>query len=224
MRTLTEVFGPGAPSLPEGLRTLVVSPDRTVEPGTTVRATFAFYNYGGAPATGLRVRFNLPEGLRYVAGSAKVDDRALDDVRGETGLVAPSGVDVGEVPPGIERRIALAYAVAPTIENGATLALQAALVANETDVIGSNVVQLTVRSAPILQNHDTFTTLEAVRVAEPGEDVHVTARIHNSGHATAHDVVVVLPVPDRTAYVAGSTRIDGREVVLDERTGEPFGL
>jgi uncharacterized repeat protein (TIGR01451 family) len=224
MRTLTEVFGPGAPSLPEGLRTLVVSPDRTVEPGTTVRATFAFYNYGGAPATGLRVRFNLPEGLRYVAGSAKVDDRALDDVRGETALVAPSGVDVGEVPPGIERRIALAYAVAPTIENGATLALQAALVANETDVIGSNVVQLSVRSAPILQNHDTFTTLEAVRVAEPGEDVHVTARIHNSGHATAHDVVVVLPVPDRTAYVAGSTRIDGREVVLDERTGEPFGL
>src|ERR1700761_1092074 len=103
MRTLTDVFGPGAPSLPEGLRTLVVSPDRMVEPGTTVRATFAFYNYGGAPATGLRVRFNLPDGLRYVAGSAKVDDRPLDDVRGETGLVAPSGVDVGEVPPGVER-------------------------------------------------------------------------------------------------------------------------
>jgi uncharacterized repeat protein (TIGR01451 family) len=224
MRTLTDVFGPGAPSLPEGLRTLVVSPDRVVEPGTTVRATFAFYNYGGAPATGLRVRFNLPDGLRYVAGSAKVDDRPLDDVRGETALVAPSGVDVGEVPPGVERRIALAYTVAPTIENGAVLALQAALVANETDVIGSNLVRLRVQSAPILQNPDTFTALEAVRVAEPGEDVQVIARVHNSGHATAHDVVVVLPVPARTSYVAGSTRIDGREVVLDERTGEPFGL
>jgi uncharacterized repeat protein (TIGR01451 family) len=224
MRTLTDVFGPGAPSLPEGLRTLVVSPDRVVEPGTTVRATFAFYNYGGAPATGLRVRFNLPDGLRYVAGSAKVDDRPLDDVRGETGLIAPSGVDVGEVPPGVERRIALAYTVAPTIENGAVLALQAALVANETDVIGSNVVRLRVQSAPILQNPDTFTALEAVRIAEPGEDVQVIARVHNSGHATAHDVVVVLPVPARTSYVPGSTRIDGREVVLDERTGEPFGL
>ncbi|MGD1065519.1 MAG: hypothetical protein ABR975_01740 [Vulcanimicrobiaceae bacterium] len=224
MRTLTDVFGPGAPSLPEGLRTLVVSPDRVVEPGTTVRATFAFYNYGGAPATGLRVRFNLPEGLRYVAGSAKVDDRPLDDARGETALIAPSGVDVGEVPPGVERRIALAYTVAPTIENGAVLALQAALVANETDVIGSNVVRLRVQSAPILQNPDTFTALEAVRVAEPGEDVQVIARVHNSGHATAHDVVVVLPVPARTSYVPGSTRIDGREAVLDERTGEPFGL
>jgi len=189
-----------------------------------VRATFAFYNYGGAPATGLRVRFNLPDGLRYVAGSAKVDDRPLDDVRGETALLVPSGVDVGEVPPGVERRIALAYAVAPTIENGAVLALQAALVANETDVIGSNVVRLRVQSAPILQNPDTFTVLEPVRVAEPGEDVHIVARVHNSGHATAHDVVIVLPVPERTSYVPGSTRVDGREAALDERAGEPFGL
>src|ERR1700676_2196238 len=104
MRTLTEVFAPGAPSLPEGLRTLVVSPDRTVEPGTTVRATFAFYNFGGAAATGLRVRFSLPEGLRYVPGSARVDDRALDDASagsaqlGETSLLGPNGADLGEVP------------------------------------------------------------------------------------------------------------------------------
>ena len=147
MRTLTEVFAPGAPSLPEGLRTLVVSPDRTVEPGTTVRATFAFYNFGGAAATGLRVRFNLPDGLRYVSGSARVDDRALDDVRGETSLLTPNGADVGEVPPGVERRIALAYVVAPTIENGAQLDLQAALASNETDVIGSNVVRLVASSA-----------------------------------------------------------------------------
>src|ERR1700694_4573611 len=80
MRPLPEVFAAGRPSLPEGLRTLVVSPDRSVEPGTTVRATFAFYNFGGAAATGLRGRFNLPEGLRYVPRSTRVDDRALDDV------------------------------------------------------------------------------------------------------------------------------------------------
>src|ERR1700694_5666491 len=84
MRTLTEVFAPGAPSLPEGLRTLVVSPDRSVEPGTTVRAVLAFCNFGGAAAAGLPVRFSLPDGLRYVPGSGRVDDRALDDVRGET--------------------------------------------------------------------------------------------------------------------------------------------
>jgi uncharacterized repeat protein (TIGR01451 family) len=224
MRTLTEVFAPGAPSLPEGLRTLVVSPDRSVEPGTTVRATFAFYNFGGAAATGLRVRFNLPEGLRYVPGSARVDDRALDDARGETTLLGPNGADVGEVPPGVERRIALAYVVAPTIENGAVLELQAALASNETDVIGSNVVRLVAVSAPQLENPETVASLEAIRVAEPGEEIHVAARVHNSGHATAHDVVVVLPVPDRTAYIEGSARIDGREVAIDERGGDPFGF
>ncbi|HEX3549405.1 MAG TPA: hypothetical protein VHT53_03480, partial [Candidatus Elarobacter sp.] len=224
MRTLTEVFAPGAPSLPEGLRTLVVSPDRQVEPGTTVRATFAFYNFGGAAATGLRVRFNLPDGLRYVPGSARVDDRPLDDVRGETSLLAPNGADVGEVPPGVERRIAIAYVVAPTIENGAPIELQAALASNETDVIGSNVARLAANSAPELLNPETFASLEAVRDAEPGEEVHVAARVHNSGHATAHDVVVVLPVPDRTTYVAGSARVDGRETPIDERAGDPFGF
>src|ERR1700686_926120 len=124
MRTLTEAFAPGVPSLPEGLRTLVVSPDHSVEPGTNVRATFAFYNFGGAAATGLRVRFSLPEGLRYVAGSARVDDRVLDRGSGEAGLLAPNGAELGEVPPGVERRIALTYVVAPTIENGALLELQ----------------------------------------------------------------------------------------------------
>jgi uncharacterized repeat protein (TIGR01451 family) len=224
MRTLTEVFAPGAPSLPEGLRTLVVSPDRSVEPGTTVRATFAFYNFGGAAATGLRVRFNLPDGLRYVPGSARVDDRTLDDTRGETSLLAPNGTDVGEVPPGVERRIGIAYVVAPTIENGAVLELQAALASNETDVIGSNVVRLVASSAPQLENPETVAALEAVRVAEPGEEVVATARVRNSGHATAHDVVVVLPVPDRTAYIEGSARIDGREAAIDERGGDPFGF
>ena len=224
MRTLTEAFAPGAPSLPEGLRTLVVSPDRSVEPGTTVRATFAFYNFGGASATGLRVRFNLPDGLRYVPGSARVDDRPLDDARGETTLLAPNGADVGEVPPGVERRISLAYVVAPTIENGATLDLQAALASNETEVIGSNVARLVAVSAPELDNPETIAALEAVRVAEPGEEIQVAARVYNSGHATAHDVVVVLPVPDRTTYVGGSAKIDGREAAIDERGGDPFGF
>jgi uncharacterized repeat protein (TIGR01451 family) len=225
MRTLTEAFAPGAPSLPEGLRTLAVSPDRTVEPGTTVRAAFAFYNFGGAAATGLRVRFTLPEGLRYVPGSSRVDDRALEDgARDETPLLASNGADVGEVPPGVERRIALAFTVASTIENGAEIVLQAALVANETDVIGSNVVRLTAVSSPRLENTETVIAIEAVRVAEPGEDVRVSARVQNSGHATAHDVVVVLPLPDRTTYVEGSALIDGREAVIDERGGDPFGF
>ena len=176
MRTLTEVFAPGAPPLPEGLRTLVVSPERTVEPGTTVRAIFAFYNMGGAPATGLRVRFSLPEGLRYLPGSARIDDVAIEEMRGETSLLATNGADIGEVPPGVERRIAISYLVAPTIENGAMITLQAALASVELGVIGSNVVQLAARSAPDLQSSATFAALESLREPAPGEEIRVVGR------------------------------------------------
>lgn len=224
MRTLTEVFAPGAPSLPEGLRTLVVSPDRQVEPGTTVRASFAFYNLGGAAATGLRVRFALPAGLRYLVGSAKIDDVALEEFRGETALLSPNGADIGEVPPGVERRIAIAFLVDATIENGAAIELQAALASHETGVIGSNVVRLTAKSTAILQNPATVASLEATRSAEPGEEIRVMARVYNSGQSSARDVVVVLPVPDRTAYVSGSARIDGRPVPHLEEGGDPFGF
>jgi len=190
----------------------------------TVRAVFAFYNLGGAAATGLRVRFALPDGLRYFVGSAKIDDVALDEARGETALLSPSGADIGEVPPGVERRIAIAFLVNSTIENGATIELQAALASHETGVIGSNVVRLVAKSNPILQNPATVAALEATRNAEPGEEIRVMARVYNSGQSTARDVVVVLPVPDRTSYVPGSARIDGREAPqLDER-GDPFGF
>ncbi|GAC1403954.1 MAG: hypothetical protein NVSMB64_06460 [Candidatus Velthaea sp.] len=224
MRTLTEVFAPGSPSLSEGLRTLVVSPDRTVEPGTTVRAAFAFYNLGGAAATGLRVRFSLPDGLRYLAGSARIDDAPLDEARGETALLGASGADIGEVPPGVERRIAIAYLVNSTIENNATIELQAALASHETGVIGSNVVRLVCKSTPILQNPATVAALEPVRSAEPGEELRVTARVYNSGQSSARDVVVVLPLPDRTTYVPGSARIDGREAPHLEDRADPFGF
>ena len=223
MRTLTEVFAPGEPPLPEGLRTLVVSPDRIVEPGVTVRATFAFYNMGGAAATGLRVRFTHPDGLRYIVGSAKIDDQPLDEPRGEATLLSANGADIGDVPPGVERRISVSFVVAPTIENGRTIALQAALASYETDVIGSNVVTLTARSRPDLGNPATVASIEAVRVAEPGEDVRIAARIYNAGQSSAHELTVVLPVPDRTTYVVGSARIDGRPVVTDDR-GDPFGF
>jgi uncharacterized repeat protein (TIGR01451 family) len=224
MRTLTEAFAPGSPSLPEGLRTLVVSPDRTVEPGMTVRAVFAFYNLGGAAATGLRARFLLPDGLRYLTGSARIDDVPLEEARGETALLLPAGADIGEVPPGVERRISIAFLVNATIENGATIELQAALASHETGVIGSNVVRLAAKSNPILQNPATVAALEATRNAEPGEEIRVIARVYNSGQSTARDVVVVLPVPDRTSYIPGSARIDGREVPQLEERNDPFGF
>lgn len=222
MPTTTEVFAPGTPSLPEGLRTLVVSPAREVEPGTEVHARFAFTNVGGAPATGLRARFSIPPGLSYIPGSGRVDDRPVEEINGESPLLAGPGAEIGEVPTGVETRISIAYRVAPTIENGTIIELQAALSSLELAVIGSNVVRLVVRSAPALRGEGTSLTLEAPRGATPGGELIVRARVQNSGESSAHNIVVIAPVPDHTTYVPRSARINGREID-DGARREPFG-
>ncbi len=223
MRTLTDVFAPGTPPLPEGLRTLQVSPGRVVEPGTTVHANFTFRNLGGGNATGFRIRFKLPDGLTYLVGTAQIDDALIDEQGGLTSLLQGAGTPLGDVPPGGERRVSLAYTVAPTIENGTQIALQAAISSFEVPVIGSNVVRLVVRSRPTLKNPGTRLSLTPVREATPGADLALRVQVHNSGQSSAHDVIVLLPVPAHTTYVPQSARVDGR---VREASGEtePFGV
>ncbi|MGA2759483.1 MAG: hypothetical protein ABSF08_04060 [Candidatus Cybelea sp.] len=220
MRPLSEVFAPGAPTLPERLRTLVVSPERELEPGMTVRATFTFRNHGGAPATGVQIRFNLPDGLVYLVGTGLLDGSELDDELGNSPLLGRTGAHVGDVLPNEERRIEIAYSVAGAIENGTTVELQAAVASFELPSIGSNVVRLVARSKPQLANALTGIALESVRDAVPGSQAAVTVRIHNAGESTARDVVVVSPIPEHTSYVAGSARVNGREI--ERELGTPF--
>jgi uncharacterized repeat protein (TIGR01451 family) len=223
MRTLTAVFAPGSAPLPEGLRTLTVSPSRIVEPGQTIHASFTFRNLGGGTATGFRVRFRLPEGLTYLVGSAQIDGVEIDEQGGLTSLLQSAGAKLGEVPAGGERRISLAYSVAPTIENGTQIGLQAALASFEVPVIGSNVVRLLVRSKPTLKSGNTKLSLTPVRELVPGAELHLRAQIHNSGQSSAHDVMVLLPVPANTTYVPHSAVVDGRpRAGLSEI--EPLGL
>jgi uncharacterized repeat protein (TIGR01451 family) len=223
MRTLTAVFAPGSAPLPEGLRTLTVSPSRIVEPGQTIHASFTFRNLGGGTATGFRVRFRLPEGLTYLVGSAQIDGVEIDEQGGLTSLLQSAGAKLGEVPAGGERRISLAYSVAPTIENGTQIGLQAALASFEVPVIGSNVVRLLVRSKPTLKSANTKLSLTPVRELVPGAELNLRAQIHNSGQSSAHDVMVLLPVPANSTYVPHSAVVDGRpRAGLSEI--EPLGL
>jgi uncharacterized repeat protein (TIGR01451 family) len=223
MRTLSEVFAPRGPLLPEGLRTLEISPNRVIEPGMTVHAAFTFRNLGGGTASGFRVRFRLPEGLTYLVGTARIDDTPLDERGGLTTLLQTSGADIGEIPAGGERRVSLAYTVATTIENGTPVTLQAAIASFDVPVIGSNIVRLIVSSRPVLQNPKTTLTLAPVREAVPGEELQLNARVHNSGQSSAHDLVVLLPVPANTTFAPNSVTIEGRAVAVGTEM-EPFGV
>lgn len=223
MRTLTDVFAPGTPLLPEGLRTLQVSPGRVVQPGETVHAQFTFRNLGGGTATGFRVRFRLPEGLTYLVGTATIDGQPLGEASGLSALLQSSGADIGDIPAGSERRIALAYTVATTIENGTPITLQAAISSFEVPVIGSNVVRLVVRSKPNLQNANTKLGAAPLRETVPGQELQLKAQVHNSGQSSAHDVIVLLPVPANTSYVADSASVGGH-VAGARSESDPFGF
>src|SRR4029077_18679246 len=100
----------------------------------------------------VRVRFNLPDGLVYLVGSGELDGTVLDDDLGNSPLISRSGAHIGDVVPGEERRIEIAYSVAGAIENGTTIELQAAVASFELPPVGSNVVRLIARSRPQLSN------------------------------------------------------------------------
>ncbi|MGD0475398.1 MAG: hypothetical protein ABSB70_19595, partial [Candidatus Velthaea sp.] len=57
---------------------------------------------------------------------------------------------------------------------------------------------------------ETTLVLTAIREALPGEELQFNARIHNSGQSSAHDLVVLLPLPANTTLVPNSVSINGR--------------
>ena len=214
--SLTGIFAPGSPTLVESLRTLVLEPSRVVSPGDTIRVHFSFSNLGGAAATGVRVRFAHPQGVDHQSGADAVDDAALTD----GSFVDPSGAAIGDLEPNGQRRVTCAFRVNGTIEDGTELVFQAALVTDQTPLVGSNIERLFVRSRPELQNSATFVTIAAPSAPRPGDALTVRAVVRNTGSSSAHDVIVVLPAPDHTTYVARSARIDGRVVAASD--GEAF--
>ncbi|MBV8491831.1 MAG: hypothetical protein JO199_14990, partial [Candidatus Eremiobacteraeota bacterium] len=215
--SLTGIFAPGSPALVESLRTLVLEPKRIVSPGETIRAEFSFSNFGGASATGVRVRFSHPQGATHVDAADSLDDHPLSD---GGSLIDATGAPVGDLEPNAQRKVSCSFRVNDTIEDGTELVFQAALVSDQTALLASNIERLVVRSRPALQNTSTLVTISGPDKPKPGDTIVVRATIANSGSSSANDVVVILPAPENTTYVARSARIDGRIVLGVE--GEPF--
>src|SRR5947209_29566 len=136
MRTLTDAFAPGTPPLPEGLRTLHVSPGRVVEPGMTVHANFTFrnpgaelqlraqiHNSGQSSAHDVVALLPVPANTTYVPGSARIDGRAPESVS-ETepfGLTHPTIV-APTLGPGATIDVGYRVSVDPVLADGTAIA------------------------------------------------------------------------------------------------------
>jgi uncharacterized repeat protein (TIGR01451 family) len=203
--------------LVESLRTLVLDPKRTIAPGEVIKAEFSFSNFGGASATGVRVRFSHPQGAAHVPEADLVDDRPLT----EGGHLADAtGALIGDLEANQQRKVTCSFRVNETIEDGTELVFQAALASNQTPLLASNIERVVVRSRPILQNVSTLVTLSGPDKPRPGDTITVHATVMNAGSSSAHDAVVILPSPEHTTYVPRSARVDGR--VVQGFEGEPF--
>ncbi len=215
--SLTGVFSPGSPALVESLRTLVLSPHRRVRPGETLRAEFTFTNLGGAPATGLRVRFAAPPGVTHIADADRADGAELPE---GARFIDGDGAPVPNLAPGEQCRVECSFLVDSEIEDGTELAFQVAVVGDRTPIVGSNVERVRAQSIAELRNTQSLLTLIAPDHPHPGDTISIRATIVNTGTASAHDVIAVLPVPENTTYVARSARVGGR--VLNVVGDEPF--
>ncbi|HVA28636.1 MAG TPA: hypothetical protein VNF68_10670, partial [Candidatus Baltobacteraceae bacterium] len=190
---------------------------RTVAPGDEIQVAFSFSNLGGAAASGVRVRFAHPQGVEHVAGGDLVDESALGE--GES-FINSNGGAVGTLEPNSQRHITTTFRVNDTIEDGTELTFQAALVTDQTQLIASNIVRVGVRSRPELRNVATLVTISSPAQPKPGDVISVRATVRNAGSSSAHDVIVAMPTPENTTYVARSARIDGR--VVGDVEGDPF--
>jgi uncharacterized repeat protein (TIGR01451 family) len=215
--SLTGIFAPGSAPLSESLRTLAVEPKRVVIPGETIRVRFSFSNFGGAIASGVRVRFAQPSGVTALATDDTIDDRPLTEGGSFTDA---GGALAGDLEPNQQCVVACSFLVNETIEDGSVLVFQAALVSDRTPLVASNRERIVVRSRPSLQNTSTVVSLSAPERPRPGDTIAVRAAITNNGSSSAHDIVLLMPTPQHTTYVARSARIDGRTVHAVD--GEPF--
>jgi uncharacterized repeat protein (TIGR01451 family) len=215
--TLTGIFAPGSPALFESLRTLIVTPKRTVTPGETIRVEFSFSNLGGATATGVRVRFAVPPGVTHVPGTDMVDDAPLSE---GSSFAATEGAALPDLETNGQRAVACSFRVDEPVEDATELAFQAVLAADQTALVASNIERRVVRSSPVLRNTQTLVTLGAPDDLKPGDTIGVRATIANNGPSSAHDVMISLPLPEYAAYVPRSARVGGRALLNIE--GEPF--
>jgi len=177
MRTHMDVLARQAPGLPESLRTLVVSPERELEPGATLRATFTFRNHGSAPATGVRVRFLMQNALLYEGA--------------EPDFFSDDGAPVGDLEPGMERCVELPFRLAETAESNSEIALQAAVTALGVPAIGSNVARWVVQRHPEIRAH---VRRNGSQLVSSGDHVECTIAIVNDGRIPATHAVVHLRI------------------------------
>lgn len=187
-----------------------------VQPGDTLRYTVTASNASTA-APQATITDALPAGVTYVAGTLTADAATLSDaadadaghVSGGTVTVAAGAGNV--LAKGATRTVTFDARVDGDVLDG-TLIVNTGSIAytfgGATSTITSPAASVTVSAPPALTVQKQVSDLSAGAVMR-GDELRYTITVTSTGVGYARDVVVTDPIPASTAYVAGSTSIDG---------------
>jgi uncharacterized repeat protein (TIGR01451 family) len=212
--------------------------------GETLRYTITVKNVGTADAVDVVLRDPVPVNTRYVAGSTTLNGNAVaDGPSGTSPLSDGIPIHAPEDPtPGAMRADASATSsnvativfdvvVDADVIDGTVISNQAFVSATGQGVsdqpsddprtpIADDPTRDVVGNSPLLfapKSVELRNVVGAPDIVDPGDLLHYTITVFNTGAVPATGVVVTDDVPANTSYVAGSTTLNGLSV------GDPIG-
>lgn len=185
-------------ALPDGLFASATD----TRPRELVEFRLAYRNDGDADASGVKLRQDVPAGLRLVSCACAADGATL-------------AWDLGTVPAGASRVVTFAASVGESFPAGVTLIANVATASSaEEPPRVSNEASVRVHAAPVSVLALTVAPDGGGPVvalsATPDDLLHYALAYRNDGNAAASSVVLELPVPaGASVEVCGCVVVDG---------------
>jgi uncharacterized repeat protein (TIGR01451 family) len=201
----------------------LIQPSKSVTPigpvavGTPLTYTITVPNSGTAGTIGATLQDSIPAGTTYVAGSTTLNGAGVPDVAGAmpfstARLINSPGAAAGVIAPGASAAVQFRV----TVNAGVTSAINNVAVV-DPDGPGGPVPPLTPQTTnPVVQLSSTKAAAIVADTApaggSPGDTIQYTIGVVNGGSGPATGVNFNDAIPAHTAYVPGSTTLNGAPV------------
>ncbi|MED2038967.1 cell surface protein [Bacillus wiedmannii] len=174
--------------------------------GDIVTYTIAVTNTGNIPASATVLTDGLGPGASFIPNSVTINNVS------QPGLDPSLGIHLDDISPGSTTFITfqvkvLAIPPSGTLTNNALVNYEYAVNPTETPAVGSTVTNTTVTpiiDATLVINKDASTTFATI-----GDTITFTSVVTNTGNTTANNVVFTDTIPNGTAFVPNSFKING---------------
>jgi uncharacterized repeat protein (TIGR01451 family) len=204
--------------------------------GETLRYTITVKNIGNANATGVVLRDAIPVNTTYVAGSTRLNGALVADVGGTSPLVngipihSPADPTPGAMPADASAStanvatITFDVVIDPNVVDGTVISNQGFVTALPNGIVDApsddpDTPVLNDPTRDVVGNHPLLyaekvaalkVDLGTPGIVDPGDVLHYTITVQNSGTIPATGVVLTDAVPANTTYVADSTTLNAQ--------------